>query len=70
MARFRIVGRVLEEKKLLGYVILNENIKKAIVVTNEQMSGLFQQTDFVNAEYIDGQVRCTENATDRLPKFT
>lgn len=70
MARFRIVGRVLENKKLLGYVILNENIKKAIVVTNEQMTGLFQQTDFVNAEYIDGQLRCTENATDRLPKFT
>ena len=43
MARFRIVGRVLEEKKLLGYVILNENIKKAIVVTNEQMGGLFSR---------------------------
>lgn len=70
MARYRIVGRVVENKDLLGYVILNENIRKATLVTNEQMTALFQKTDFVNAELVNGTVKCTENAVDRLPKFT
>ena len=51
MARYRIVGLVKDKSKLLGYVVLNENIKKAIAITTEQMQGLFQQTDFVNAVF-------------------
>lgn len=70
MARYRIVGLVKDKSKLLGYVVLNENIKKAIAITTEQMQGLFQQTDFVNAVFDKGELKCTENATSRLPEFT
>ena len=69
MARYRIVGRVVESSNILGYVIVNENIRRATVITEEQMSNLFQQTDFVNAEFEDGKLKGTENALTRLPKF-
>lgn len=69
MARYRIVGRVVESNKNLGYVILNENIRRATVITEEQMTNLFQQTDFVNAEFVDGALKGTENALTRLPEF-
>lgn len=75
LGELRIIGQIVENHKIIGYVIMQERTKKFKPYTVQQTEQLLKKFKFVNAEYnencrLDEQaVKCTENNINRILRF-
>lgn len=71
----RIIGQIIENHRIIGYVIMQERTKQFKPYTVQQTEQLLRKFKFVNAEYnercnpSEPAVRGTENSINRILRF-
>lgn len=69
LGELRIIGRVLDGSKVVGYVIMHEKSGRFKPYNTDQTKSLLRKFQFVNAEIVDGEIKNLECSMDKLMGF-